>query len=48
MANTNIQKQFNEKMNEIYNEYKHTDQFMLLLTTWINHNEDVLYAQYGV
>ena len=40
--------EFNEDLNILYNKYKHTDQFMLLLTEWINKHEDIQYAQYGV
>lgn len=48
MSNDNLQRSFDESMNEIFNEYKDTDSFMLLLTNWINKNEDVLYSQYKV
>lgn len=38
---------FNEEMNTIYNKYKSTDKFMLMLTEWIVKNEYELYSQYG-
>ncbi len=48
MATTNLFQEFEEDMNVIYNKFKHTDQFMLLLNDWIVKYEYELYAQYGV